>query len=189
MVTPWDFDRELLLALNFDGGGVLDFVMYYISQTWFWIPFYVVMLWLVYRRVGVRGLLFFVLAAGLMVLCADQTSGFFKANMPKFRPTHYEAIGGEVHTVYGYLGGSYGTVSAHAANCMAFLVLAGSVISRRWAWWTLGVWVLVVSYSRIYLGVHYPMDVFFGLVTGLVYGLLFGWLFGLTQRSAARGSN
>ncbi|MEG2865558.1 MAG: hypothetical protein RR858_05165, partial [Mucinivorans sp.] len=82
MVTPWDFDRQLLLALNFDGGGVLDFVMYYVSATWIWIPFYALMLWVVYRHVGLRGLIGFVVVAGLMVASADQTAGFFKSVMP-----------------------------------------------------------------------------------------------------------
>ncbi|MEG0467697.1 MAG: phosphatase PAP2 family protein [Mucinivorans sp.] len=177
MVTPWDFDRQLLLALNFDGGGVLDFVMYYVSATWIWIPFYALMLWVVYRHVGLRGLIGFVVVAGLMVASADQTAGFFKSVMPKFRPTHYDLIASQVHTVYGYVGGNFGTVSSHAANCMAFLVLAGVVIAQRWAWWTLAFWVALVSYSRIYLGVHYPMDIFFGLLTGAFWGAVWSWVY------------
>lgn len=177
VVTPWGFDRDALLALNFDGGAAADFAMYWVSQTWVWIPFYVFMLYVVYRRVGLRAAAVFLVAAGLMVLCADQTSGLFKSYVPKFRPTHYEPIACDVHTVYGYVGGLYGTVSAHAANCLAFMILAGSVVRREWAWWVLGVWVAVVSYSRIYLGVHYPMDVCFGLLAGGFWGLVFAWLF------------
>lgn len=172
MIAPWDFDRAWLLALNFDGGALLDFVMYYASTTWLWIPFYIFIVWHVYRRVGVSGVVAFVVMAALMILCADQTAGLFKSILPKLRPTHYDPISSSVHTVYGYQGGSFGTVSSHAANCMAFLILAGGVISRSWAWWLLSFWVVLVAYSRIYLGVHYPMDIAFGLLTGVVWGLV-----------------
>lgn len=174
MVTPWGFDQELLLALNFDGGSALDVLMYWVSQTWVWVPFYAWVLWLVYRQLGWRGALGFLVVAGFLVVCADQTAGFFKSYLPKFRPTHTASLEGLVHTVNDYRGGLYGTVSAHAANTLGFAVLAGGVLRRSWFWWVVLVWVVVVSYSRIYLGVHFPMDVLFGLLTGAVWGLV--WL-------------
>ncbi len=170
MITPCDFDLNLLLALNFDGGRVLDQVMYAISGRATWIPLYLLIAWQVYRHWGWRTLLFFLAAAGLMVLCADQTASLCKTHLSKLRPTHYPPIEGLVHTVNGYLGGLYGTVSGHAANAFAVVMLAGLTFRNRGFWWAMAIWATAVSYSRIYLGVHYPVDVLLGTAAGLFWG-------------------
>lgn len=173
MITPWGFDENLLLAMNFDGGEGLDFLMYWASQTYVWAVLYGAILWMVWRlQNGPKGAVAFLVVAALMVFCTEMTCNFFKESLPKFRPTHYEPIAASVHTVYGYVGGLYGTVSAHAANTLAFTILAGGVLHKRWVWWMLGAWCALVCYSRIYLGVHYPMDIFFGLCTGAFWGSL-----------------
>lgn len=176
MITPWDFDQNMLLALNFDGGETLDFVMFWVSKTFIWIPLYVWVLWMVWRKVGLKGALVFLVVAALMVAGVEMMANLFKDHLSKFRPTHYPSLQDQVHTVNGYVGGLYGTMSAHAANTMAFIVLAGGVIRKKWLWWTLALWVAVVCYSRIYLGVHYPLDVMLGLCGGTLWGVLALWV-------------
>ncbi len=173
MIEPTHTDVSLLLSLNGDGGATLDFLMYWISAKLTWVPMYLLILWGVYRRYGFRKLLWFVVAVVLVILLADQTATLAKTYLPKLRPSHYEPLEGLLHTdVYGYRGGWYGTISSHAANSMALTVLCGMVFRRMWIWWSLGIWVVVVSYSRIYLGVHYPYDI----ALGLCEGALWGWL-------------
>lgn len=169
MITPYEIDTEWFLALNGDGGWFVDQFMWYASAKLTWIPLYAVVLWWVWRSRGWRFALAFLIAAALIVLCADQTASFFKHNFSKFRPTHYPPIEGLVHTVNGYTGGLYGTVSSHAANTVGFALLASLVIRIRWVTLSLAMWVLLVSYSRIYLGVHYPFDILFGLLDGLFW--------------------
>lgn len=173
-MTPFDFDVRWLLALNFDGGNCLDQVMYVISGIATWIPLYAAVVGWVFWKKGWRAGLLVLLAGGLMILCTDQVVNFFKNNIPKLRPTHF--LGTDlVHTVNGYMGGLYGTVSGHAANALAFAIFSGMIVRKNWYWWAIILWVLVVSYSRIYLGVHYPMDIFFGILTGSCFG--FAWYY------------
>lgn len=165
-------DTNIFLALNGDGGTAMDAVMYVVSNKYIWVPLYAAVLGWIWREKGWKmALLTLVVAAG-MVACADMTATFCKNTFPRLRPSHEPALEGLVHTVYGYKGGSYGTVSSHAANSMVFGLISAAILRRRWYTVAIMVWVIVVSYSRIYLGVHYPKDLLFGLVDGTLWFLL-----------------
>lgn len=180
-------DWPLFLALNFDGGPAMDGFMKCVSAMWTWLPFYLLMLWLVWRRVGLRAMLCFVAAAVLAVVLSDMVAGIFKhagllKNLwpsfpPRLRPMFTEELAGQIHIPYPG-GGLYGTVSAHAATDAAIALLASAVIRRRWFSWTAAAWFLLVAYSRIYLAKHFPIDLLLGAVTGAtVGGALYGvWL-------------
>lgn len=171
-----------MLALNFNGGALLDAFFYFCSAKWAWIWIYVwVVLWVGVKRSWKEAVML-LLAIGLVILLADQTSNIFKTYVPKFRPTHNEQIKEMIHTVFDYRGGLYGTVSAHAATNMAWAVLSAMVIKKRWYAVLIGFWVLLVSYSRIYLGVHFPMDIVFGWITGVVWGICVWKLFTFARR-------
>lgn len=180
MITPCGFDLQLFEWLNFNGGPAVDNLMVFLSGKLTWVPLYMFILWLVVRSYGwKRGLLWLALAA-VMVLFADQTCTFAKTHFPKFRPSHYpplmgDAAGSLVHTVGGYVGGLYGTISSHAANSMGFAMMSYFTLRHqglmvKWIGVALAVWVLLVCYSRIYLGVHYPVDIFLGLLVGSFWG-------------------
>ncbi|MDR2890712.1 MAG: phosphatase PAP2 family protein [Alistipes sp.] len=189
----WDLDRKLLLVLNGDWGGGWDTFWWTVTQPWCWAPLYVAMIALLWRHFGWRRML---VAVGLIILAlalADQTANFFKNNTPKFRPTYtdLEWLGMQfrdwVHTVRDYTGleyrgGRFGTVSGHAATSMA-IALTAAGIYRRW-WFSVGValYVVLTAYSRIYLGVHFPLDILFGLSAGTLIGLFALWLWRLIDR-------
>lgn len=181
MITPYELDCNLFLSLNGDGGWLVDQIMWYASAKFTWIPLYAAIVWWIWRKNGWQYALRFLIAALLIVLVADQVSSFFKHYTPKFRPTHFEDFQGLVHTVNGYVGGLYGTVSAHAANTVGIAILSGVAIGKRWVTISLAIWVLLVCYSRIYLGVHYPFDIMFGLVDGVVCGVFFVWILRLSE--------
>ena len=99
-----------MLALNFDGGPVMDAVMWFASGIPNWIPLYLAVLYIVYRNYGWKYMLFALLFVGLGVGLCDQVCNFFKRNVPYLRPTHTEDMLPYLHTVKGYLGGLMGTV-------------------------------------------------------------------------------
>ena len=168
--TILDTDKMWLLALNGDGGPIWDTFFHIISERLTWVPLYLVILFIVWRRWGWRGLLWVGLTLGIAVIAADQICNFFKHFTPKLRPSHTPDIEAFVHTVSGYRGGLYGTVSAHAAISFAIALFTARLFRRPWYTVAIFAWALLVAYSRIYLGLHFPMDLTLGALLGLGLG-------------------
>lgn len=107
-----------------------------------------------------------------MVIATDQVSGLIKDSVQRLRPCHNESIKSMIHMVHG-CGGKYGFVSSHAANSFGVAMFFTLFFKHKYAGLLLMLWALVVSYSRIYLGVHYPGDVTGGALLGLILGIAF----------------
>ena len=108
----------------------------------------------------------------LAVTLADQVSvHLFKNTFQRLRPCHEPALNGLVHLFNGECGGKFGFVSSHATNSFNFALLSLLFIRKRWYTISIILWALVIGYSRIYLGVHYPGDV----ICGSLLGALVGW--------------
>ena len=171
------FDRNLFLAMNFDGGAWMDAMMWFASGKLSWLPLYLLILWLIWHRYGWKTLAMAVLFVAVGVALSDQICNLFKSSIPCLRPTHTEEIAALIHTVREYRGGLYGTVSAHAATTMFVCCFTVPLIRRRWFSIVMTLWVVLVCYSRIYLGAHFPLQILFGLLTGglVAYGLRILW--------------
>lgn len=162
-------DQSLFLFLNGLHLTWLDQVMWIISGKWVWIPLYLFLLyrlWVLYKKdlLKILGTIF------LLIVLTDQSSGLIKDTVKRPRPTHQEDLMERVHTVNGYNGGKFGFVSSHAANSFAIALFVGLLLNGRRSKWTITLlllWASTVSYSRIYLGVHYPGDILGGAVLGL----------------------
>jgi undecaprenyl-diphosphatase len=180
-----ELDRELFLFLNGLHTAWLDPVMYHISQKLTWLPLYALLLFMVWRRSGWKGLLYFAVLVGILVLLTDQGSVFLKKSVMRPRPCHEPALQGLVHLVRDHCGGRFGFVSSHAANTFGLAVYAIGVLRNRFPVMTpvMLAYATLNAYSRIYLGVHYPGDVLFGALLGAVagWGVLLVW-----RRLAAR---
>ena len=167
-------DSRLFLWLNGQHAGWLDTVMVSITEMWPWIPIYILLAYLVIKQYGRKSLWIF-LAVGLVILCSDQLSAHVcKPLFHRLRPCFNPEFEGMVHLPKGLPGGRYGFVSSHAANTFAvatFLTAALRKGYRSIGWW-LFAWALISSYSRIYIGVHYPGDVLAGAVLGILVGLI-----------------
>lgn len=170
-------DLALLDLLNFDGGAFFDNFMWQMSQKIIWAPLYIFLLYLVIRRRGWRYALWYLLFIVAAVGLADQICNLFKDGLQFLRPTHTPGVAETLHSVRGYKGGLYGTISAHAALSTVVYLMFGLEIGRRGYWWPMGIWLLLVCWSRVYLGVHFPSQILFGLTLGTLVSLLLRKLF------------
>ena len=201
--------RALFLDLNFDGGPCMDRLMLTVSGTAMWLPLYALILWLVWRRSGWRGVIVFTVLMIAALALADMVSGMFKSNgvlggllpgfEPRWRPMFTPSLEGleiapdslralrmagtpddwTVHVPVEAVSGRYGTVSAHAATIVALTVLSAAAIRRRWFTALMLFCTVLICYSRIYLGKHFPMD----LVWGTLVGAALGWAAYLAYRT------
>jgi undecaprenyl-diphosphatase len=161
------FDTKFFLFLNQFHSPFFDRIMWWISSTSLWIPLYLFLAgWIIYHYRKSSIILFVGIA--LTILLSDRiSSGIIKPSVARLRPTHTLAIQDKVHTVNNYKGGKYGFVSSHAANCFAIALFMSLLLKKKKYYFLFFLWALIVSYSRIYLGVHYPGDIIGGALVGL----------------------
>jgi undecaprenyl-diphosphatase len=170
-------DRQLLLLINGCHSSFWDAAMIQISGTFIWIPLYAVLLFLLYRiKKGNFWLLLLFIV--MVIYAADQLSvNGFKEVFQRYRPCHNTELKNLLHLPAGVSGGKYGFVSSHAANTFALVGFVSSFTRKNWLFISLIVWASLVSYSRVYLGVHYPSDVLGGAILGLIIGTVFYFLY------------
>jgi undecaprenyl-diphosphatase len=177
-------DHELFIFLNGLHHPFWDKIMITASDKYFWFPFYALLLaFLVYQFRKKSYLL--LPAIALTIGAANSISSeIFKPWIARLRPCHDASLAQVINLVDG-CGGSYGFMSSHAANSFGIAVLMMVTLERKYNWLKLLMltWAAVVSYSRIYLGAHFPGDVVAGALLGSISALFFGWLF---RKLAAR---
>lgn len=173
-----EIDNQLLLAINGAHNDFFDVVMYAVSNKFIWIPLYVLLIALLIKRYGNKAY-WFIGVMILAVIISDQVSvHLFKNLFQRFRPCHNFDLQGLLHLVNDKCGGKFGFISSHASNTATVATMSILFLGRNYRWLVLVVtlYALLNSYSRIYLGVHYPTDVLAGMVVGILTGMVTGFL-------------
>ena len=174
-------DQQLFLFLNSANSPFWDSIMYFLSMKLVWAPLYLAILIWMGLRYGKKFWILLLFVA-LAVFLSDRTSVMIKYLVDRPRPCHETSIQGLVHMVNGVCGGKYGFVSSHAANSFNVAFLTLMFIRRKWYTFFIILWASAVSYSRIYLGVHYPGDVAGGAILGAFIGWSVYKMFSLYER-------
>lgn len=167
-----EIDTKLFLYLNSKHNDFFDVVMFWFSHKYFWIPLYAFFFFLSYKHFGKKVLLV-ALAAVLVIVLADQISVHaFKNVFLRYRPCHNLDICDQIH-LNGGKGGMYGFISSHAANTFALAMFLSLLFKDKIKYFGTAVftWAALVSYSRIYNGVHYPSDIVIGAIVGMAIGI------------------
>ncbi len=166
-----NIDQQLFIFLNSLNSSFFDTIMKEISAHWFWAPVILCFFYFAFKDYG-RKIWLPLLAFTVCFVLTDQGSGFFKDFFQRYRPSHNVELFNIVHIVDDYRGGMYGFFSAHAANSFGLFVLSSLIVRRKAYTYIVLFWAVVVTYSRIYLGVHYPSDILAGIIWGSAAGYL-----------------
>ena len=169
-ITQWD--TIVTLFLNGLHAPWLDIVMYWISNRFVWIPLYLLVIFFVVKKWKKKSIIIILLLV-LSVFISDQSCNLLKKSTQRLRPSHNMELAEKIHLVKNsdgelYRGGQFGFPSAHAANAMVFALFVFFFVGNRkmWVLFAIFFWAALLGYSRIYLGVHYWLDVECGYLIG-----------------------
>ena len=184
------FDQELLLKLNGSNSLFWDGFMWLSTNMLTWIPFAVVLLYVIFKNNKIKEALIIIALLGVVIALADQiSSGICKPLFARFRPTQDPELMYQIDIVNGYRGGTYGFISSHAANTFGVAVFLTLIFKSGSLAIILFIWAILNAFSRIYLGVHYPGDILFGTLVGVGAGILIYIIYRKLQKTVLKQAN
>lgn len=171
-----EIDSNLFLYLNQLGNRKWDWFWLSITEKWTSIPVFLILLIFVYKNYNLKKVGVFCLAIFLIILISDQLASFFKYFFLRPRPCSEDFI--RYGRFIAKRCGRYGFYSAHASTTFAlatFFILQLKNKLPKIHFWLIP-WAFIVTYSRIYIGVHYPSDIIVGCIIGVFIGYMMAFL-------------
>ena len=168
-------DKELFLFLNNLGNSTWDGFWMFYTTKFNWIPLYALLLYLMYKNLNKKAFILNILVIVLMISFTDQVTNLFKDGFERLRPCYTEDLQGLMRLVKPSCGGKFSYFSGHASNSMAVAVFSGLLLRNKFKYlvFIMLFWAALMAYSRVYIGVHFPLDI----VSGMIFGALSGFGF------------
>ena len=166
------WDQQALVFLNNFSSTWADGTMLFVSETFTWIPFYALLLYFIIKHYKYNTVWIVLCIVATIALCDQIASSIFKPWVLRLRPCHEPSIAPLLRMITD-CGGEYGFFSSHASNSFGLAMFTWLLFYKKSAHWNwIFVWATAVSYSRIYLGKHYPLDIIAGALCGIMVGFL-----------------
>lgn len=175
------FDENLFIFLNGLGSEKYDGLWLIITKQTSWIPLFLFLLYIIFNKLGTKQTLYLLIFVAVLLVFTDQITNLFKNGFQRLRPCNNPEINSIIRVVQSRK--SFSFFSGHAANTMSVATFLHLIFKKNFKYfWLLFLWPVIFAYSRIYLGLHYPIDIIFGYLFGAVMGFLMFKLYQIAQK-------
>ncbi len=174
-------DKQLLVYLNSLGSETFDPFWLLITKQANWAPFFIFLIYLVYRKLGAKQTGIIVVFVAVLLTVNNGITELFKAHFERLRPCSDLVLKDIIRNVKP--SATFSFFSGHASNTMAVFIFLYSIFKKQYKYFGLVIlWPLLFSYSRIYLGLHFPTDILSGYTCGIIMGFLTYQLYKFIQK-------
>jgi membrane-associated phospholipid phosphatase len=156
----------------------LDNIIPFFRNQWVWVPLYFFLALFIPSRYGRKGFIWCTIFVISFILSDQISAHLMKPYFHRIRPCNNPYMSPFIHLIVP-CGSGYSFPSSHASNHFAIGVFSAITLGRqaKWIWPVAILWAALVSFSQVYVGVHYPIDVTCGALVGTIIGIYTGKFF------------
>jgi undecaprenyl-diphosphatase len=171
-----NLDKKLFIFLNNLGSEPFDGIWLLVTKQFNWIPFFLLLLVILYKKIGTKKLVIVLLTVAALITFTNEITDLIKFSVQRIRPCNDEELVGLIRIVKDSDTFSY--FSGHAANSTAAMMFVFLILRGFYKYtYLIFLYPLIFAYSRIYLGLHFPLDIISGYIFGSLTGILFYWIY------------